>query len=789
MTVKALLKRVMATRTVAVSGVLASLCVCWSTILALAAPASSFNLPDGRVYELVTSADGPLADVYAPLAITFFRAGNGDTSTKLPFQVAVDGEAIVYVGDATVGGIGNGGDAGGNEYLATRGSEGRWSQTTIQPTGRLDAYFAAFSPDLSVGILQSGDYESPEEMPLSDEAPGEGYPDLYLYALPESGDYRPLFTIRPVEPASEFTAYDLPENSSGTRSLLAYAGASENLGALLFEVHGALTPSAVDGSQENNLYVSVSGRLSPVNVLPDGAAQPNATFGAPALSEPSVNPPDFSHVISSDGSRIFWSSLESIFNRFGEVVEQRPKALYVRENPGQRQSPLGPGGECTVPDDACTVQVDATVAGAPGSSGDGRFWTASSDGSKVFFTDEHQLTEGSTAAVEAPDLYAYEVGAAGAGHLVDLTADPGGERADVQGVLGASEDGSYVYFVAQGVLAGNENSDGATAQPGGDNLYLLSPGSEPRFIATLSSVDDTHTIVPEGFYGQFGDWQPGIGHRTAEVTPSGRSVVFESDNPMDEHSPKVGENKLEEVYVYEAEDNRLVCASCESGREAPLENGESELGLGAFLPPSWSYTYLPQWISENGSRVFFDGTEPLVAQDTNNTQDVYEWERYEPNGTDGCDKSEGCVALLSDGVSKAASWFAGASANGNDAFIITRAQLTPEDGDQAYNLFDVRVGGVQPVTAPACVGTGCQGIPATPPVFATPASTTFEGVGDFPPPAKAGEKPKSPKKPKAKKPKKKSRKSKKKKKSAKDSRRVAGASTRVRESGKGRRGR
>ena len=494
-------------------------------------------------------------------------------------------------------------------------------------------------------------------------------------------------------------------------------------------------------------------------------------------------PPDFSHVISSNGSRILWNSFELIFNEYGEVVEQQPKALYMRENPQQHQSPVG---ECTVSNDACTVQIDAAVAGASGSSGGGRFWTASSDGSKVFFTDESRLTENSTAATGAPDLYEYEVGVNDVGHLIDLTADPGGEPADVQGVLGASEDGSDIYFVAQGVLASNENSYEATAQPGGDNLYLLLPGGKPRFIATLSAVDDTHTIAPEGFNGQFGDWQPGLGHRTAEATPNGRSVVFESDSQtVGGYEPEVNGKKLEEVYVYDAEDDRLACASCQSNGEAPLENGESKRGLGAFLPPSWSYTYMPQWISEDGSRVFFDGTEPLVPQDTNGTQDVYEWERYEPNESSGCSKPDGCVSLLSDGVNKAASWFAGASASGDDAFIITRAQLTPEDGNQAYNLFDARVGGVRPVTAPACVGTGCQGVPATPPVFATPASTTFEGVGDFPPSAKAGEKPKSPKKPKAKKPKKKSRKSKKKKRSA-IGRRAAGASTRVRESVKGR---
>ena len=109
-----------------------------------------------------------------------------------------------------------------------------------------------------------------------------------------------------------------------------------------------------------------------------------------------------------------------------------PKALYVREN------------------DTTTVQADAAEAGAPGPSGGGRFWTASSDGSKVFFTDENRLTSNSTAAPGAPDLYEFDTETR---RLTDLSEDRNaGAHADVQGVVGASEDGSYVYFVAGGAL-------------------------------------------------------------------------------------------------------------------------------------------------------------------------------------------------------------------------------------------------------------------------------------------------------------------------------------------------
>jgi hypothetical protein len=154
--------------------------------------------------------------------------------------------------------------------------------------------------------------------------------------------------------------------------------------------------------------------------------------------------------------------------------------------------------------------------------------------------------------------------------------------------------------------------------------------------------------------------------------------------------------------------------------------------VGGFLPISWNNTSSSRWITDNGGRVFFDSSESLVPQDTNERQDVYEWER---GGEGSCTQASGCIFLLSGGVSGSASWLEGVSENGNDVFIATRAQLVPEDQNENYDLYDARVDGLEPVAAPACTGTGCQGLPSPPPTFATPSSVTFEGVGNFAPPA------------------------------------------------------
>jgi hypothetical protein len=710
--------------------VLACLCVAVGVLVCWGASAFAVGLPDGRVFEMVTPPENHDANVYTPLAIqeALLNPGEADTWSRLPFQVSVSGEAVAYVGDDTTGGEGASGAGLGNEYLATRSAGGGWTQVNLQPlgvnpvtgvndvTGVKEARYQAFSSDLSVGVLESGSASITEPV-LSAAAPSH-YKLLYTHVVGEAGA-RPVFTTTPPgRSPAEFGTPHIPAFYSG---VIAYAGASADFGQLLFEANDALTSNAVDGgSGENNLYVAGGGRLSLVNVLPDGKSEANATFGASALREEGGNPPDFSHVISGDGSRIFWTDLST-----GE--------LFVREHATEPQSPLGANGECMVSVDACTVLVSAG----------GRFWTASGDGSRVFFTDgglyEDDLESGVTTELS--------------------------EGASVEGVVGASEDGSYVYFVAKGALAAGASEqqcrEETPKEQGGEepkqgnlgcNLYLSHEGEKPKFIATLSYYDDTETIADLDAQvspsSEIGDLQPALGHRTAEVTPDGRNLVFMSENSLTGYPNEVegkneygtsGRKKVSEVYVYNATDGHLDCVSCNPSGEAPQFTGLSSAnltspvrpGVGAFLPPSWSNTYQPQWISEDGSRVFFDSTEPLVSGDTNGKPDVYEWER---DGSGGCQGSQGCVYLLSGGTSQSASWLLGASASGDDVFVISRAQLTPEDHDETYNVFDVRVGGVQPVSPPACTGTGCQGIPATPPVFATPPSVTFSGVGNFPPP-------------------------------------------------------
>jgi hypothetical protein len=616
-------------------------------------PANSPGLPDGRGYEMVSPVVGQNANVYPPPSRV-----SGGIESSLPFRASDLGSAVAYVAEPpSAGGNGAIGENQGNEYFATRGPNG-WTATDIMPSGRAGPAYQAFSSDLSVGIVRSFGSQ-----PLAAGVPTKTG-DLYSRTS-DDGVYHPFFTSDP----GRFTyAYGVQNHLSDQE--LAYAGASANSEHLLFEANSALTSNATDGGEtENNLYDTIAGEPHLVNVLPDGTPEPNATFGSLTLTN---EEPNFTHVVSADGSRIFWTDLNT-----GD--------LYVRENDAQPQSPLGPQGECTDSSDACTVLI----------SEGGRFWTASTNGAKAFYTKG--------------DLYEYDVETH---QTTDLA--PGGE---VQGVVGSSEDGSYVYFAAKGALvpgAVSQTCEEGERSSAGCNLYLFHEGKPLKFIATLSGNDGN--ISDRGL---FGDWTSELGLRAPQTTPEGHSLVFISKRSLTGY-PSMGEM---EVYLYDATTDKLACVSCNTTGESP--------GLtGSWLPISWSHTYQPRLISGDGERVFFDSVEPLVPQDTNATADVYEWER---DGAGTCKRAPGCVYILSGGAGTGVSYLGDTSASGDDVFIITRAQFLPQDKNENYDLYDARVGALSPPTVTACSGTGCQGVPLTPPIFATPSSVTFNGVGNFPP--------------------------------------------------------
>jgi hypothetical protein len=161
-----------------------------------------------------------------------------------------------------------------------------------------------------------------------------------------------------------------------------------------------------------------------------------------------------------------------------------------------------------------------------------------------------------------------------------------------------------------------------------------------------------------------------------------------------------------------------------------------ELRAAASLPQQDTELYQPRYLSDSGSRLYFDAYEPLLPRDTDGTMDVYEWEAA---GAGSCDESSssfsppdgGCLYLISSGQSPHDSEFLDASPEGRDVFFSTLSSLVPEDPN-LVDVYDAREGGgfpAPPSPAAPCEGEACQGTSEAPNA-PTPASASFEGAGN-----------------------------------------------------------
>lgn len=627
----------------------------WST-----AAVAAVGLPDERAYELVST--GP--DQGAELGVPGPSSGlvNGGPT---PQPAAIDGSAFAFPSFAAFGEAVAAPNAG--YYLSRRGAAG-WSMTNITPPDESRNSLGpirAFSPDLATTAIVANSVLAPGAVP--------GYPNLYL---------RDNATGIPLAVTTS-----APAGTPPNQYCVNYIGASTD-GRVIFTASGALAPGAPvpATSNEHDLYEwTAAGGIHLVSVLPDGSPAPPASglgFG-PGADDCLVGLAEITrHPISADGRRSFWS-------------QTRPgRAIFARLG-GTR-----------------TVQVDATQGGA-GPSGGGTFLTASADGSRVLFTDPNELVPGAGGGPYG-DLYEYRVDEE---RLVDLTPPSGSEASGVLGLLGASEDGHIVYFAATGALAPG-------AVPGAANVYLERDGAL-SLVAVLSKSQDAL------------DWSPRK-EQTASVTPDGGHLAFVSVERLTSYDNRFGGGSAcrlgsageptggrgcDEVYLYDAATGRLDCASCNPTGSNPVGPIKPTTGTKASrlnTVPGWATPFeQPRYLSADGSRLLFLSEEALLPTDTDNAQDLYEFER--PGGAPGdtCSSaspsyvpgSEGCLFLISSGRSSDDSYLLDASANGGDVFFSTSQALTSDDGDAAYDVYDARVGGASPpAVAPttACVGDGCR---------------------------------------------------------------------------------
>ncbi len=663
----------------------------------------SVSLPDCRAYEQVTPVTKGDAEDMFPSE----PPGEENHPSSLGYA-SESGNSFLL---ETPAALASGGQTYRSIYVFSRGAAG-WGMTPIAPgpgTNLLEA--EVFNPELSeVGVR--------DEQVNHNRVPGQ----------PEAIDIANLAGA----PGGPYTT--VSTGPSSYRHQTTIVGASEDFSHVVVEgTDHALVPAAEaldEGSSA--LYEWSGGHVRLVDVENDGSpvSPCGGILGQGSLVNEKSTAGGSHNAVSSNGSRVVFTAPDPTAEGAGcwnrhTAPQENPPEVYMRLN-----------GTTTVeiskPDPGV---ADPTLYPAV-------YVGASADDSKVFFMTETEVTKDDTG--HAPELYEYDTEVPEGERIVRVSSgESGTAEGDVDFVPAVSADGSTVYFTAYGQLV-----SGLPAL-GPEEVYLYRYDTATRTTTYVTRIESyaypqvpavdpniwSSAAFPET-HGHEKTGQVGLGVEAEwYTTADGGYLVFAAPKELTGYDSEAapGDKRCEyfnaayhsstynhcmEIYLYSSSGNSIVCVSCGAPGAQPVES--------ALFARSWFESPAglpPRPVSEDGSYVFFDTSNALVPNTTDEKIHVYEWH-------------DGTISLISSAGDPGNAYFLGASADGSNVFFGTHAQLAPQDTDILSDVYDARIdGGFVPITPSLCTGTGCQGVPAAPPIFATPASVTFAGIGNFEPSA------------------------------------------------------
>jgi hypothetical protein len=269
---------------------------------------------------------------------------------------------------------------------------------------------------------------------------------------------------------------------------------------------------------------------------------------------------------------------------------------------------------------------------------------------------------------------------------------PGGEGGN--GIAdSAITPGGDIYFYSP------EQLDGDRGAVGGQNLYDYREG-KAQFVATLEPEKKCRHL--SGFERDFCAEGPIV---RFEATPDDSRAAFLTTTQLTSYD-NAGQI---EMYSFTPSSGEIVCDSCRPDGKAPTDDVKASQD-GRFLT--------------NDGRVFFSTADPLVAQDTNEGIDIYEFVDGRPQlitpGT-GVATAAGGALNLTALIEKPG--LVGVSNDGTDVYFGTFDALTAEDHNGNFlKFYDARVNGgfAQPTPVPPCAAAEeCHGAGSSAPQLLT----------------------------------------------------------------------
>ena len=527
----------------------------------------SAALPDCRAYEQISPQ-------------------NKQGSNASPKAFAADGEHVQFFGTGAFAGAPRGGS---NNYVGTRTGDG-WLTKPITPILPPSVPNSVIGPEINVN--QDGSEALLSTIDPLDPADTNNRVDFYRSRADGSFEWlsKPTATFPPISDPAWGNVW--------------FGRKTDDLSHVVFIKSAKLVPAAagLEDIYAYGLYEWANGTLRLVSV--DTQGELLNPYGAGIGSGPAGGEHLYTHALSDDGERIFFTTPASIQPALPPYDIKR---VYLRES-AQTTTEIS-ASQCT------EVVCEGPVR-------DALYQGAAADGSVAFFRSEAQLTNDAT---PGGGLYRYEVDS---GELTLLV--PG-----AIGLVGNSDDGSMVYFGSTAKLAPG-------GSPGADNLYLFDAGTgTTTFIATLGP-DDAPIWVDNDY-------------NAAAVTPSGNNLVFRTTVPLAAGYDNAGHS---EIYRYDAPSAELSCVSClpagsPAQADASFSNGQSYQenmsADGSYVVFQSSAPLLPQ--DTNGKTDVYqwhDGTVSLISSGTSpnhsavaginpSGRDVIfsTWERLTPSDTDG----------------------------------------------------------------------------------------------------------------------------------------------------------